>query len=278
MVTAEQLAAFHEDGVLVIPDFYSAQECSDLRSRMDAILEEIGGKESGSSFSTTEQSHANDRWFLESGDKVRVFLEDEAARAPEAGPGHVLTRRANKVGHALHDLDPTFAAFSRAPQLAALATALGFVDPLLLQSMYIFKPPAIGGEVVWHCDHTFLWTEPQTVVGFWVAIDEATEENGCMWYLPGSHRIPADTRFRREGQGTVTEVLADPPHIDPEAIVPIPADPGTLVVLHGTVRHWSAPNHSSSPRHAYTLHVIDGTAEYPADNWLQRPELPLRGF
>ena len=53
---------------------------------------------------------------------------------------------------------------------------------------------------------------------------------------------------------------------------------GTLVVLHGLLPHASAPNRSDRPRHAYALHLIDGRAYYPADNWLQRKELPLRGF
>jgi phytanoyl-CoA hydroxylase len=61
--------------------------------------------------------------------------------------------------------------------------------------------------------------------------------------------------------------------------VPIEAAAGTLVVLHGTLPHWSGPNTSPISRHAYTLHIIDGAAEYPADNWLQRrPEMPLQGF
>ena len=47
------------------------------------------------------------------------------------------------------------------------AKAIGFKDPLLLQSMYIFKQPKIGGEVVCHQDSTFLITEPESTVGFW---------------------------------------------------------------------------------------------------------------
>jgi phytanoyl-CoA hydroxylase len=53
---------------------------------------------------------------------------------------------------------------------------------------------------------------------------------------------------------------------------------GAVIVLHGLLPHASAPNRSARPRHAYTLHLIDGRATYAADNWLQRPDLPLRGF
>ena len=146
--------------------------------------------------------------------------------------------------------------------------------------MYIFKPPRIGGEVVWHTDHPFLWTDPPSVKGFWVALQDANIENGCMWALPGQHRLPPKERFRRraDGSGTFMETLDNSP-FPIEQGVPLEAKQGSLVVLDGLLPHWSAPNTSDQPRAAYTLHVIDGTADYPADNWLQRdPEMPLRGF
>jgi phytanoyl-CoA hydroxylase len=163
--------------------------------------------------------------------------------------------------------------------MAAVTRDVGFVDPLLLQSMYIFKQPRIGGEVNCHTDHTFLWTEPVSVVGFWIAIDDATIENGCMWALPGGHRIPARSRSRLNDSrtATITDVL-DPTPYPTEGLVPLEAPRGTLVVLHGLLPHLSGPNLSDKPRHAYTVHIIDGVARYLPDNWLQRPTLPLRGF
>jgi phytanoyl-CoA hydroxylase len=51
-----------------------------------------------------------------------------------------------------------------------------------------------------------------------------------------------------------------------------------LILLNGTLPHRSGPNTSDKPRHAYTIHAIDGTANYPDDNWLQRKSLPMSGF
>ena len=152
-------------------------------------------------------------------------------------------------------------------------------QPRLLQSMYIFKHAHIGGEVTCHTDHTYLWTEPRSVVGFWFAIDDATTTNGCMWALPGGHRIPVKARSRVNTQrtGAVLDVL-DPEPYPREGLVPLEATRGTLILLDGALPHLSGPNHSDRPRHAYTLHVIDGAAQYPSDNWLQRRSLPLRGF
>jgi len=277
----EQRAAWDRDGYVVLPEFVTPGLLGDLRDRIDAIVAGYadGGLPDGAAtvFSTTEQTHAQDDWFLTSADVVRPFFEDGAFDAT-GGLTVPMDRALNKLGHAMHDLDPVFDRFSRTPALASLADDLGFVDPLLLQSMVIFKPPQIGGEVVCHCDHTFLWTEPRSVVGFWFALDDATVDNGCMWAIPGGHLGGARTRFRREGTGTTTDVL-DPTPYDMDALVPLEVAAGTCIAFHGCLPHWSAPNTSDRSRLAYTLHVIDGTADYLADNWLQRgPDLPLRGF
>jgi phytanoyl-CoA hydroxylase len=172
-----------------------------------------------------------------------------------------------------------FDAFSRTEALRTVGQDLGITRPLLLQSMYIFKQPRIGGEVVCHTDHTYLWTEPRSVVGFWFAIDDATTENGCMWALPGGHRLPVRSRSRLDATrtATVTDVF-DPAPYPTEGLVPLEAPRGTLILLDGALPHLSGPNRSDKPRHAYTLHAIDGAASYLDDNWLQRPHLPLRGF
>jgi phytanoyl-CoA hydroxylase len=276
-----QLASWERDGFVVLPDFVDNELQADLRNRIAEIVADYSasGLPDGavSVFSTTEQTHAQDDWFLTSGDVIRPFLESGAFD----GVGNQIVpmdQALNKLGHAMHDLDPVFDRFSRTPALARLATELGFVDPLLLQSMVIFKPPHIGGEVICHCDHSFLWTEPQTVVGFWFALDDATIDNGCMWAIPGGQISGARTRFRREGAGTTTDVL-DPKPYDMDALVPLEVEAGTCIAFHGCLPHWSGPNTSDQPRLAYTLHLIDGTARYAADNWLQRgPDLPLRGF
>jgi phytanoyl-CoA hydroxylase len=60
---------------------------------------------------------------------------------------------------------------------------------------------------------------------------------------------------------------------------PLPVEAGTLIVFHGLLPHYSAPNRSPRSRMAYTLHATCGTAAYSARNWLQRSaSLPVRGF
>ncbi len=262
----------------MIKNFASHEECARLRQRAEELVADFDPQGVVSIFSTREQTRASDDYFLDSGDKIRFFFEEDAF-ASDGSLKQSKERSINKIGHALHDLDPVFDGFSRKPELAAIAAGLGYTEPLLLQSMYIFKQPNIGGEVTCHQDATFLYTEPMSVTGFWFALEDATLENGCMWALPGGHKLGLKKRFvRADGGGTKFETLDDLPW--PEfMLAPLEARRGALIILHGLLPHLSYANASDKSRHAYTLHIIDGACEYAANNWLRRsPDMPLRGF
>ncbi|HVI03319.1 MAG TPA: phytanoyl-CoA dioxygenase family protein [Enhygromyxa sp.] len=269
---------FEQDGYLVIPGFASRADCDQLRETAHAIVANIDPAELELEFDVHEQRHAQP-WFLDSGAEVRAFIEPERdGGAARVNRSEAAVFGVNKLGHALHDRVPEFDRFSRDPRLAALVAELGVAQPLLLQSMVIFKGPRIGGEVTPHQDATFLYTEPSSVIGLWFALEDATCDNGCLEVLPGAHREGLRSRYRREGYRTWMDVL-DPRPWPSDGWVPIEAPAGTLVVFHGFLPHRSGPNRSAVSRCAYTLHVIDGAAEYVADNWLQRPpDMPLRGF
>ena len=277
-LTPAQLASFDRDGFLVLPEFVSPEACDHLRRRADALVAQFDPRGVVSVFSTREQTRTTDDYFLESGDRIRFFFEEDAF---DDGGG--LRQRKelsiNKIGHALHDLDSVFDSFSRTADLAELVSSVGFERPLLLQSMYVFKQPDIGGEVNLHQDSTFLYTEPRPVLGLWFALEDATIDNGCLWAIRGGHRLGLKSRFVRvPGGGTKIEVLDHSPWPEDE-VVPLETSKGTLLLLHGLLPHLSRANRSPNSRHAYTLHIIDGDCHYPADNWLQRAaDMPLRGF
>lgn len=271
----EMLNFWNDNGYLIIEDFKTLQECDELIQRSKELIEEQDFNNQQSVFDTVSQSHNDDNYFLESGDKIRFFFEEKANLDEE----NVKTNKqyiVNKIGHALHDLDDKFIAFSKNDQLDQIAKAVGFQNPLLLQSMYIFKQPKIGGEVVCHQDSTFLITEPESTVGFWFALEDANRDNGCLQVASGGHKGPLRKLFKRENNQMKMEELSNEPFPETDTFVEVKK--GTLVLLHGRLPHYSCENKSPNSRHAYTIHAIDGKSKYLDYNWLQRPSLKLNGF
>jgi phytanoyl-CoA hydroxylase len=268
---------FARDGFAVVPHFKTAADIAELRARAEAIVEAFDPSEGAGTFSTRDDAATRDAYFLGSAATVRCFFEEEAF--DERGRlAHAKALSINKIGHAMHDLDPAFERFSRGAALDAIARDAGLRDPRVYQSMYIFKQPRIGGEVRWHQDATYFATEPETVTTFWFALEAATVENGCLWVEPGGHRGPLRERFVASAGGPRTVQLDAAPW-PAHGAIPLEVEAGTLVVLHGLLPHYSAPNRSARSRHAYTLHAVDGGARYAGTNWLQRPaHLPARGF
>ena len=277
-LTAEQLGQYERDGFLVIRDFAEAAACDALRTRAGELVHDFEPNDIVSIFSTKEQNRRSDDYFLNSGDKIRFFFEEDAFNA-DGTLKQSKEQSINKIGHALHDLDPVFNEFSRSPAVAQLVAALGINHPLLLQGMYIFKQPRIGGEVTCHQDSTFLYTEPQAIAGLWFALEDATIENGCLWAIPGGHRLGLKSRWLRNETGGMKFDVFDSTPWPEEKLVPLEVGKGSLIILDGQLPHKSLANRSCKSRQAYTLHVISADSEYPETNWLQRsPELPLRGF
>jgi phytanoyl-CoA hydroxylase len=278
VITARQLDAYERDGFLVLADFVDHPACDRMRVRAAELVRDFDPKGVVSVFSTHEQTRTSDDYFLESGDKIRFFFEEHAF-LPDGSLRQTKEQSINKIGHALHDLDPAFDRFSRTQEIEMLISDLGIDEPLLLQSMYIFKQPRIGGEVTCHQDATFLYAEPLRLIGLWFALEDATIENGCLWVISGGHKLGLKSRFvRAEGGGTRFEVLDDTPWPE-DKVQPLEVKRGTLIVLHPLLPHLSRENRSLRSRHAYTLHIIDAAVDYPEENWLRRsPEMALRGF
>ena len=139
-----------------------------------------------------------------------------------------------------------------------------------------------------HQDSTFLYTNPPSAVGFWIALEDATIDNGCLSFAKGSHkRAPVKSRFvRKEEGGTGFEDVAGakfPEHMDIEEVENDEEEgyelgevkAGTLVLIHGNLLHKSERNLSGKSRFIYTFHVIEGENDYDGRNWLQPPE---KGF
>jgi ectoine hydroxylase-related dioxygenase (phytanoyl-CoA dioxygenase family) len=131
-----------------------------------------------------------------------------------------------------------------------------------------------------------LYTNPPSAVGFWYALEDATLENGCLSFLPGSHLwAPVEKRLVRKAGNVGTEMVDNDGPKFPAAVgygqaapdgqheyVPGEVKAGDLVLIHGNLLHKSEKNISQKGRIIYTFHIIEGQdRDYDDKNWLQPP-------
>ncbi|XP_053680370.1 phytanoyl-CoA dioxygenase domain-containing protein 1 [Anopheles nili] len=266
-----------EDGFAVIDDFLTPEEVRELH-QVGRNLHQDAPKDERKVFNANaggKSAQSRERYFLESADKVRYFFEEGAV----GETGELLVDPAialNKVGHALHSQHPAFEGITFSNRVKEVCWQLGFRKPAVAQSMYIFKNPGIGGEVKPHQDATYLYTEPSTTVGFWIPLEDATLQNGCLHFIKGSHRSGVHRRWiRNPDKGADDLLIYDrPTPLYPQSnFVAVPVKAGSCVLIHSQVVHRSDANRSDHSRHAYTFHVIETEdCEYSKENWLQPTE------
>nr|CAB3264843.1 phytanoyl-CoA dioxygenase domain-containing protein 1-like [Phallusia mammillata] len=271
--TDAQKQKFEDDGFLVIEDFFTSSQCDEMQKECFRIVDEMNPLDHREVFSTDDHEQMKSEYLLNSSDKIGFFWEKEAIN----NDGSLLKPKhesINKIGHALHALSPTFKTATFDPRVKEILRKLRFVRPVVPQSMYIFKPPGIGGEVCRHIDASFLYSEPLKLIGFWVALQDATEENGCMWFARGSHKNTEVTMrmVRNPVDGALPHTLfeGEMEHLPFDKYEITPVKRGSLVLIHGKVHHYSKKNTSQSSRHIYTYHVTESSqSAWSKRNWLQ---------
>jgi phytanoyl-CoA hydroxylase len=264
-----------------------------LKRQAQQLIEEWDPyQQTNATFQTVDQHKDKDEYFMRSGGNVSFFLEEDAMDEKTGLLKQDKQQSVNKIGHAQHYLDPVFRQFSMDNRrFGDLLSQLGLLNAVCPQSMYICKPPHIGGYVSPHCDNEFLFTNPLSTLGLWFAVDDATLENGCLYSLKGSHKTAPRKRFVRDPNNLNTSIWES---VDPAVAIEdvlqeeeqrwksaeelakftaLPAKKGTCVVLHGSNIHMSYANTSGVARHAYTMHAVDGARPWAKENWLHNPAI-----
>ncbi|MGA9573964.1 MAG: phytanoyl-CoA dioxygenase family protein [Lysobacterales bacterium] len=274
MLSANQIRQYHEAGYLVLEDAIAPVEIEALKNAALRIVDGFDISRNRAVFTTSDRDRGRDDYFFDSAQNINCFLEEGAV-----GPAGELLKPArlaiNKIGHAMHDLNPAFGAFCRQAVFGRVLRDIGYHNPLLWQTMYIFKQPHIGGEVRWHQDGSYLITEPKTVTGIWVAVEDANRDNGCLWVQPGGHLSSLRETYQVDWQtrkGEITPLDRTPwPSIEEAVALEVRA--GSLVIFHDHMPHCSSQNRSERSRHAFTLHVAESSSAWSGKNWLQRTAL-----
>ncbi len=146
------------------------------------------------------------------------------------------------------EFDARLKALSHHPKLLALVDRILNAPPVMFQDMALLKPPRVGREKPWHQDKAYFNIDPrEQVVGVWIALDEATTENGCMHLLPQLPRQPIIHHQRRDWQICDTDILGN-------ECVAAPLKPGGVLLFDGLLVHGTPHNTSDSRRRAVQFH------------------------
>ena len=262
---------FNEQGFLVFEKAIDAGSLNSIREAAKRIVDDFDVNQHKSIFSTADRDRGRDLYFMESSEAVHCFLEEDAL--DEQGTLQRPKESAiNKIGHAMHDLIPAFRHFCRQVIFAETLDAIGYQAPQLWQTMYIFKQARIGGEVRWHQDASYLITEPPSVVGFWIAVEDANRDNGCLWVQPGGHCSPLRERYEVDHESGKSHLrrLDDTPWPSVNEALAVEVEAGSLVIFNDHMPHYSSRNLSQRTRHAFTMHFAEAGSAWSKYNWLQR--------
>ncbi|NMH85866.1 phytanoyl-CoA dioxygenase family protein [Heyndrickxia coagulans] len=185
--------------------------------------------------------------------------------------------------HMLHHIDETAEWGLLHPLILDVLEALIGPDVMALQSMLFFNPPGLGGQG-WHQDSYYIQTQPDSLIGAWIALERADTENGCLWVAPGSHHEPVYPPVERwhnymhpderhiKGLFPATAVS----HLDDDVNnlsevarkygepVPVVLEPGDVLFFHSHLLHRSHVNKTADRyRRSYVLHYCNARSWVP---------------
>ncbi|HAA78298.1 TPA: phytanoyl-CoA dioxygenase family protein [Candidatus Latescibacteria bacterium] len=214
-ITREIAGSYERDGYLIVPDAVSPSEIEELRSDTVALLK--------------------GRW----GD-VGNLPDFDGNETDDEMLEQVLCI------HQIHKISPIMHRFLAQKTMKDVLTTIIGPNVKCMQSMLFIKAAGKPGQA-WHQDEFYIPTRDRSLTGGWIALDDATVENGCLWVIPGSHRPGVlwpqrthdDRRFDCAGE------TYQFPYTDEDAI-PVEVKAGSIVFFNGYLLHRSMPNHATS--------------------------------
>lgn len=222
VLTPEQIAGYHRDGYLALPAITTPQEVAWLREIYDRLMAQRAGREQGNQFDLAGTD-------AEGAEATLPQILNPSAYAPELKEG---LYRVNALAIARQLLGPT-------------------AEPRGEHA--IFKPARTGAETPWHQDEAY-WdpTLAYESLSIWIPLQEATLENGCLQFVPGSQRTQVLSHHSINDDPRIHGLeVADV--VDTAGAVACPIPAGGATIHHNRILHYAGPNTSDIPRRAYIL-------------------------
>lgn len=224
------VASYRENGFLIVEDLVSAEDVERLRAEAVKICR--GGY--------------------------------PTASLPELGP-EVTDREA--LGrylciHQPHKVSPVIREALAYPGIASVLSRIIGPDVKCMQSMLFIKPPRYPGQA-WHQDEIYIPTRDRSLTGGWIALDDATVENGCLWVLPGSHRSGVLYPQRPHGDTVEFDSASESWGFDDADEIPVEVKAGAVVFFNGYLLHRSRKNRSEGYRRVLVNHYMSAQSLLP---------------
>lgn len=159
--------------------------------------------------------------------------------------------------HQPHKLSAVMEGFLAHPGIVGALSGLIGPNVKCMQSMLFVKPPGFPGQA-WHQDERYIPTEDRSLTGAWVAIDDATVENGCLWVVPGSHRDAlheTGSQPDNDEYDGIGEIALDVPT---GRAIPLEIEKGGVLFFNGFLLHESRRNRSTRYRRSLVNHYMSG--------------------
>jgi ectoine hydroxylase-related dioxygenase (phytanoyl-CoA dioxygenase family) len=162
--------------------------------------------------------------------------------------------------------DLAFLNYARNPNILDLIEQLIGSNIALWNASLFAKPAKVGSKTPWHQDGQYWPIEPLATCTVWIALDDATIENGCLRFLPGSHQNrKLESHHHNDGAGLSLPLELDPQHINEADAVSLELKAGQLSLHDVYLKHASDPNRSANPRRGMTLRFMPTTSVYRRD-------------
>ncbi len=237
VIDDKQVAAFVDNGYIVVPDLVMAAELDEMCADLVQISR-------------------------------GVYPCEGIEPLPAATPEKEVLRNILCI-HQAHYISPVIEKYVRHPQVCGVlsqitAAHLPYWDGsvMCMQSMMFVKPPGFQGQA-WHQDEIYIPTRDRSLVGAWIALDDATLENGCLHVLPQSHREGLLFPQRPHGDDDEFDFADESYGFDDTGEVPVEVARGSVVFFNGYLLHRSRRNSSDGYRRALVNHYCNAWSRLP---------------